>query len=77
MYDTKNEHIQQSPLAEYSVATKRGILFEDTKVLASIPVYCAKKMREAIAIFKTEENNFNNEDDSVKIPKTWGQCCGC
>lgn len=47
----------------------------DTKVLVTNPLYYHSwKMREAIKTYKREGKKFNNNDDSVKIPKIRGQC---
>lgn len=44
---TKNYDVEKSAVAQQSSLTKRGIVFEDTKLLGSIPLHYTSKMREA------------------------------
>ncbi len=65
----KNEELDKSAVAKQNAVTRHGIMFDKTKVLAKIPFYYPRIIRESVDIAKNE-NNFNRED-SYKLPRAW------
>lgn len=66
---TKNEDTDKSAVALHSYNTKHSIEFDKTRVIAKVPNYYPRIIRESIEIFKNK-NNFN-KDDNYRISGTW------
>ncbi|KAL1130326.1 hypothetical protein AAG570_013264 [Ranatra chinensis] len=64
---TKND--MKPAVAEHSMETGHLIDFEKTRLLASVPGYKNRIVREAIEIEKSREN-FNREDE-FQLSRTW------
>lgn len=69
MRHTKNCETDKSAIAEHSCTTSHQILFDQTTVVARVPQYFPRIIRESIEIVKNS-NNFNR-DDSYKLPTAW------
>ena len=67
--DLRHERIKNSAIAEHSHKTKHHISLENSIVLAIVPNYYRRKVREAIEIEKCVKN-FNRED-GLKLKEAW------
>ena len=63
--DIQHERIKNSATAEHSHTTKHHICLEESRVLAIVPNYYKRKIREAIEIEKCTKNF--NRDDGLKL----------
>ena len=67
--DLQQERIKNSAIVEYSHNIKHHICLENSKVLAIVPNYYKRKVREAIEIEKCMRNF--NCDDGLRLKETW------
>lgn len=68
--DCKHRRTAQSALAEHVATTGHTINFNETTVVARIPHFRHRLIREAIEIEK-HSNNFNREEGLVTLSSTW------
>lgn len=59
----------KSALAEHTLETNHGILFDKTKLIHRENHYLKRKIKETIEIVKS--SNSLNKEDSYKLSKTW------
>ena len=67
--DIHHNRIKNSAIAEHCHNTNHHICIKNTKVLATIPHYYKRKIREVLEIEK-HVNNLN-QDDGLKLKEAW------